>query len=432
MRRGALLLVSVDGLSAEALADATLNLPSLRGLAARGVSAAGLAPVFPSVTWPCHATLVTGVTPAKHGIVGNHAFDRTQGLVVSHVGDRTEQGIRGETLAERAAGAGLRTAAVCWPKTRGAACIADNIPEFYEQELFETHASRPLWDELGAAGLPVHRYGEWSREHALGPLQDWLSLETARFLLRQRPPDLMLLHFLVFDSFQHDHGVGSPEARWALEYVDGLLGTLFHELQAQGRLDTTDIVVLGDHGFVPVDRLALPNAVLHAEGLLRVDRNGEIADHDVRIVSNSGSAHVYVAHGPRRHALLERVRERFAAAPEVGAVIGPEEYASLGLPSPEDDPAQGDLMLTAAARWHFADHVSEEAAARVPAYRGTHGQLPTDGRLDAGFVAAGPSFVPGARAGRLSHLDIAPTAAAILGVDLPAAERAPLRDLLRG
>jgi predicted AlkP superfamily pyrophosphatase or phosphodiesterase len=431
VRGGALVIVSVDGLSAGALDAPGLHLPALRGLEARGVRAAGLAPVFPSVTWPCHATLMTGVMPAVHGVVGNHALDRTSGRIVSHYGDRTERAIRGQTLAERAAEAGLRTAAVCWPKTRGAACIADNIPEFYDQALFEAHASRPLWDELAAAGLPVYRYGEWSRDHALGPLQDWLSLEAARHLLRRRPPDLLLLHFLVFDSFQHDHGVGSAEARWALEYVDSLIGALLDELRATGRLDTTDVVVLGDHGFVPVERMGLPNATLHAEGLLRLDRDGAIADHDVRVVANGGSAHVYVAGGRRRDATLGRLRERFAAAPEVAAVIGPEEYAALGLPSPETDPTQGDLMLTAADGWHFADHASEEVAARASVLRGTHGHLPGDHRLDAGLVAAGPSFVAGARPGRLCHLDVAPTAAAILGVDLPAAARPPLRALLR-
>src|SRR5262245_2111435 len=426
-----LVVVSVDGLSASALNDVTLRLPALREIEARGVRAAGLRPVFPSVTWPCHATLLTGVTPARHGVLGNHVLDRRTGAIVSHYGDRTDHAVRAETLPERAAKAGLRTAAVCWPKTRGLACIGDNIPEFYEQELFERHASRPLWDDLKAAGLPVDRYGEWSRHHALGPLQDWLSLECARLVLARRPPDLLLLHFLVYDSFQHDHGVGSAEARWSLEYVDGLIARLLDALRAAGRFEQTDVVVLGDHGFVPVSRLALPNAVLHAEGLLRLDGRGDVSDHDVRVVANGGSAHVYVADGPRRQATIERLHERFAAAPEVAAVLGPAEYRAYGLPSPDEDPTQGDLMLTAADDWHFADHATEEAAARVPVYLGTHGHLPDDRRLDAGFVAAGPSFVSGIDTGRLSHLDLAPTLSAALGLELPSAERRPLSDLLR-
>src|SRR5262249_48730631 len=126
-----LLVISVDGLGAPVLDDPTLRLSTLRDLQARGVRAEGLRPVFPSVTWPCHATLLTGVTPARHGVLGNHVLDRQTGAIVSHYGDRTDRPVAAEMLPERAARAGLRTAAICWPKTRGLACIGDNIPEFY-------------------------------------------------------------------------------------------------------------------------------------------------------------------------------------------------------------------------------------------------------------------------------------------------------------
>jgi predicted AlkP superfamily pyrophosphatase or phosphodiesterase len=204
--RRSVVLISIDGLPAGALDDAVVRLRHLRALAARGVQAAGLRPVFPSVTWPCHTTFVPGVTPARHGVLGNHVLDRERGVLVSHYGDRTETPVRVETLWDRAAAAGLRAAAVCWPKTRAASGLADCIPEFYDQPLFEAHASRPLWTEVREAGLPVDRYGAWSAAHAFGPLQDWLSLEVAAWLLRRRPPHLLLLHFLAADGFQHDHG----------------------------------------------------------------------------------------------------------------------------------------------------------------------------------------------------------------------------------
>jgi len=63
----AVALISIDGFSAALAADPAVRLPALRGLAARGVSASGLRPAFPSVTWPCHTTLITGVAPARHG-----------------------------------------------------------------------------------------------------------------------------------------------------------------------------------------------------------------------------------------------------------------------------------------------------------------------------------------------------------------------------
>jgi predicted AlkP superfamily pyrophosphatase or phosphodiesterase len=424
--RCAVVLVSIDGLPASVLLDAGLRLPHLRGLAARGTLAGGLRPVFPSVTWPCHATFVTGVSPARHGVLGNHVLHRTSGVLVSHFGDRTDVPVRGATLWGQAAAAGLRTAAVCWPKARGVAALADSIPEFCDQSLFETHASRPLWEELRDAGLPVDRYGPWSESHALAPLQDWLSLEAAAWLLRRRPPDLLLLHFLVADSFQHDYGPGSAEARWALEYADGLVGRLLGVLEETGRRDHTAVLVVGDHGFVEVSQVALPNLALREAGLLRLDRDGRMGDHDARVIANGGAAHVYVTGGPGREARVAQLAELLAEVPGVAAVLGPEPCRALGLPAPDDDPTQGDLVLAAAEGWHFADHLTLEAADRAPRYRGSHGHLPDDPRLLAGLVAAGPGIAEGRRTGPASHLDVAPSIAALLGLALPAAERPPL------
>src|SRR5262249_46364975 len=162
--------ISIDGLSATLAADLSLRLPALRGLAARGVSAEGLQPVFPSVTWPCHTTLVTGVRPARHGILGNEVFDRASGRLLRHEGEVCDMPPRVPTLWDVAAAAGLRTAALCWPKTRGATALGDNVPEFLDQALFEEWSSRPLWDEGRALGLPLERYAEWSTVRALNPM----------------------------------------------------------------------------------------------------------------------------------------------------------------------------------------------------------------------------------------------------------------------
>jgi hypothetical protein len=99
-------LVSIDGFSAALAADASLRLPALRGLAARGLSARGLRPAVPSVTWPCHTTLVTGVRPARHGILGNGVIDRTSGCTLRHEGDVCDMPPRVPTLWDAVAAAG--------------------------------------------------------------------------------------------------------------------------------------------------------------------------------------------------------------------------------------------------------------------------------------------------------------------------------------
>jgi predicted AlkP superfamily pyrophosphatase or phosphodiesterase len=422
--RRAVVLISIDGLPAAVLDDPAIRLPHLRALAARGVRAASLRPVFPTVTWPCHTTLVTGVSPALHGVLGNVVLDRRSGALVSHYGDRTEAPVRVETLWDRAALAGLSAAAVCWPKTRAAKHLADCVPEFFDQHLFDTHSTRPLWTELRAAGLPVERYARWSEEFELAALQDWLSLEAATHLLRHRPPDLLLLHFLVPDCFQHDHGPGSPEARWAIEHVDGILGRFLDVIAETGRADLTDVLVVGDHGFLPSRVVAYPNRILHEAGMVPGDATAWRSDREALVVSNGGSAHVYVAPGSNRDARLGRLRDVLAQVPGVAAVIGPEAYPDLGLPALSEDPTQGDLMLLAADDWYFDDRTTLEDEPK--AYRGSHGHLATHPQMLTAFIAAGPRVPEGQRITEASQLDVAPTVAALLGITLPAAERTPL------
>lgn len=421
-------MLSIDGLRAAALDDPAARLPALRALAARGARARRLVPIFPTVTWPCHTTIVTGVTPARHGIVGNLTYDRSRGAVVEHFGDRTDVGVGAPTLWDVLHARGERTAALCWPKTRGVAAVADNIPEFYEQELFERYASPALWRELSARGLPVGCYGRWSAHHALGPMQDWLTLEAALHVLRVRPPRLLLLHFLTLDSFQHDHGVESPEARWALEHMDDLLGRLVAGIDALGGLDTTTLMVFGDHGFVDVGVTHHLNQILTEEGLLELDRHGAITRRRAWAAGNGGMAHVYVLDGAPA-TTAGRLAERFAALPGV-EVLGRERFGEMGLPDAAEHPAQGDLVLTAADGVLFTGHSTPEAAAAAPVYVAAHGHPPSLPQLAAAFVMAGPGVRAGAPLESLSMLDLAPTAARLLGLALPGAEGRPARGAL--
>lgn len=71
------IVISVDGLAAFYWTDEQARMPVLRRLAERGVVASGMETVFPSTTWPTHVSLVTGVRPERHGVVGNSILNRS-------------------------------------------------------------------------------------------------------------------------------------------------------------------------------------------------------------------------------------------------------------------------------------------------------------------------------------------------------------------
>ena len=192
--------------------------------------------------------------------------------------------------------------------------------EFFDQHLFDTHSTRPLWTELRAAGLPVERYARWSEEFELAALQDWLLLEAATHLLRHRRPDLLLLHFLVPDCFQHDDGPGSPEARWAIEHVDGILGRFLDVIVETGRADLTDVLVVGYHGFLPSRVVAYPNRILHEAGMVPGDATAWRSDREALVVRRRLGARLRRP-GVNRDARLGRLRDVLAQVPGVAAVI---------------------------------------------------------------------------------------------------------------
>ena len=126
------ILVSVDGLAGFYLDDPKAHMPTLRKLAAEGARADGLVCSFPTVTWPNHTTLVTGVTPAKHGVIGNNYLDRETGKTVPLIPDPLldkDEVVKSPTIYDVAHKAGLTTSAIIWPATRNAKTLHFTVPD---------------------------------------------------------------------------------------------------------------------------------------------------------------------------------------------------------------------------------------------------------------------------------------------------------------
>jgi type I phosphodiesterase/nucleotide pyrophosphatase len=425
-----LLLVSIDGLAAPYLEDPSLELPTLRGLLDRGAGAARVATPLPGVTWPCHTSLITGAPPARHGVLGNAVFDRRDRTMKEHMGDRAydkDEVVTCPTLYDLAHAAGQSTAAVCWPQTRGARTLDFHVPEALDQPIFDRYATPALWADLRRAGLPVQRYAAWSDTNVLSPMQDRLTTDVTCHLIARHRPELLLVHYLALDCYQHDFGPASPEAWWALRYVDQELGRVLDALARADLVEPTAIVVTSDHGFTATETRIAPNVWLRRQGLLEIDAAGRPAACEAFAAGNGGVACVTVL----RDELRPRLAKELGELPGVEQVVEGAELTALGLPAPGSHPHAPDLLLVAAPDAYFA---RDEAAADEPVgpavMRGTHGHPARGPWLHTTAIAAGPGVAAGARVENAELTAVGATAAALLGFAFPSGAAAPLRSLL--
>jgi predicted AlkP superfamily pyrophosphatase or phosphodiesterase len=430
MRRA--LLISIDGFAGFYWNDPGLRIPTLRRLADRGAVSSRMEAVFPSTTWPTHVSLVTGVRPRTHGVVGNHILDRTTGVSQDLTGDPVYDAgaiLRAPTVYDRAHAAGRATAGVDWPCTRHAGTLDWNLPFFKDQRVFETHTAREVWAELAGLGYPMDRQGEWAQLPKRF-LKDAMVADVAVHLLRARRPDLLLLHFLCADSHQHLYGPRSAEARWAIEYIDGLIGRVLGALPAGALERDTAVFVVSDHGFLPAEREIRVNVHLRRRGLLEVDGEGRVARGEARLVMNHGAGYVYLGGSGDRARLARDLARELAGLEGVAGAWTADEYEPLGLAGPAENALAGDLILDAAPGYCFGDEARGEDLHAPARYRGTHGQRPEHPDNAAFFLAAGAGVRKAGPLGPITSRDVAPTLASLLGLEMGPVEGRRLDEAL--
>lgn len=424
------ILISVDGLAGFYFEDQEANIPTLRRLAAEGALCSRMRCSFPTVTWPNHTTLVTGVPPAVHGVLGNDVVDRLSGETVRLIGDSRfdkDQLVQAPTIYDAAHQAGLTTAAISWPATRHAPTLTWTLPDVYSQELFDRYATAKLMTELRQANVPVHMRGKWVDADPTMARCDWLSTRAAVHVVERHRPALLLLHLLTCDSVQHKYGPRTPEAYWALSYADDRIREVLDAVERAGLTAQTTLLVVSDHGFFAFDKIIQPNIALKHAGLLRVEKD-EITHKDAFVLSQGGAAAVYLFDRSKTAEMLPRVKELLGRLEGVERVILPEDFAALGQPTPREHRWAPDLWLAAKDGylfWHGVagdEELTRQIPPGAPSYLGMHGYLPEHLGMRGTLLLHGAGIRSGVRLDEASNLDVAPTAARLLGIQLPSAQ----------
>ncbi|HEX4129487.1 MAG TPA: ectonucleotide pyrophosphatase/phosphodiesterase [Pirellulales bacterium] len=418
-------LVSIDGLAGFYLDDPRAEMPTLRRLAREGARASGMLCSFPTVTWPNHTTLVTGVTPAKHGVIGNNFFDRKAGRPVALILDPEygkEQIVRAPTIYDVAHRAGLKTAGIIWPMTRGASTIDFNAPDMVTFEEWQQYGTRSWIDELAADGIPVDRASKWFKEPGGGVMRDWMYTRMFRQVLDKHQPNLLMIHIVEVDHVEHKYGPRTAEAYWSVSHADDRLRDLVEAVEASPWRGKTTFFVCSDHGFFTIRREIRPNVLLKQMKLVELD-GSKITSRKAWCVAQGGGCAVYVLDEAHKPELVAKLKEALAQVEGVEKVLLSEQFDTIGQPTLAVDPHAADLWVTASENYSFGDtSTGDDVVTARESIGGTHGYLPEHDDLLGTCVLWGPTITPGTRLGKIANLDIAPTMAKVLGVELPNVE----------
>jgi len=245
-----LVVISVDGMDNRYLHNADqlgLKIPNLRRLMREGQVSRGVIGVVPTVTWPSHTTIITGVDPVTHGILSNWRPPGDRFLDYPQ--------IKAPTLLGAAHNAGLTIATINWPVTVNAP-VDWNLPEFFEKRDGGGMDLRAIETKTKPADLVA----KISADEPSFP-QEWMDDRTrtlaAVWILRHQNPNLLFMHLVDLDSAAHENAPFSREANATLERIDQLIGEVKAALPAGSALS-----IVSDHGFERVDRIVNVKSVL--------------------------------------------------------------------------------------------------------------------------------------------------------------------------
>ena len=431
-----LIVVSVDALVFEDLEYAK-ELPTFGKILRDGALIEKVRTIYPSLTHPVHATMLTGAPAGITGINSNEQFE--PGNLSAPWYNFLDE-IQCDTILHAAKRAGLTTAVCTWPVTaKGSDVIDYLVPDLFDEYM----AGREddllnVFREYGTCEEIIDIVDSAMKEVGYKPthpeFEEFQAYCCAK-LIRRYQPNLLFTHLCYVDTMRHRTGLFSDQVRMAVRETERWLSQIWQAVVDAGIEESTDVVVLSDHGQMGICRRICPNVFLADRGYLRTDENGRLVSWDAYVKSCALSAHVYLSRPEDKKLydeiyslLCEMAEEKLYGFEHV--FTADEVKERYGLSGGFSFVLENDGYTSFSDEW-FRPAVRGLVNTDYRYGKATHGHMPEKGPQPP-FVGMGPSFKKGVVLPEGSILNHAPTFAKILGLELKDAVGKAVEEMLEG
>ena len=389
--------------------------------------------IYPTVTYAVHTSMITGCYPDKTGVYNN---ENDELCVKSSDWQWFRPSNKCKTLLDAAKEKGLTTANVFWPVTGSDKSIDYNVAEYWTQTKEET-----IFDAFKRAGSSERVIDEIIRpcsHYLIGkerrhPYADDFVFACGEAMIKKYRPDVIVMHPAGIDGLRHSTGVFSDRVNDMLDHTALWTQRIIEAVEKIGEAENTNFIITSDHGQIDVSRWAMPNVELRRRGFIRTDANDVITDYDAFIKGVGCCALVYLKDESDKKtykAVYDALKEmRDSGLYGFTEVFTREEIAAKEhLSGPFSFVLETDGYTSFGSEWTGSIIHQRD----ITDYRGgaaSHGYLPDKGAQPT-LIACGPSFKKGVTVDRRPIVDLAPTIAKAMGVDLADADGKPIDEIL--
>lgn len=425
-----LIVLSVDSLQTDDL-EFLEKLPNFKKILNRAAVVKNVREIYPTLTYPIHTTIITGVHPQKHGIFHNQVpkvlRESSDWSIMGEEWYWYSDSVKVKSIVDAANEAGMITASVLWP------VMAGKKPHHNLAEIWPTSASRDLkevFQRSCSSSVMELYYDKYvgSLDWSTKPDFDEYGVTCSTEIIKTFKPHLLLQHIVGLDHARHVHGVNHEEVDKTLVKVDGMLGQIIAAAKTADIYEETNFVILGDHGQIDIENVFNLNVLLSQKGLIQLDEKGIPMSYDAYSFSAGFSTHIILAH-PEDQWLSDRVystlKEIQSEYPQYIERIYTKEEAAM------EEGLSGDFSFvvegTEGTMFHNhmrAPLVRKKHEPNFNNYKGMHGHSPKKGQKPP-FLVFGPDVKEGIIIESGDMLDECPTLASLLGIEMKGVEGKP-------